>query len=494
MKRRGGGALLTVALDPASDRPLYAQLTDAIRQSIKGGALQPGVRLPATRVLAAELGVSRNTVVAMADQLLAEGLLIARVGDGTFVARPPAFPPNLAAALDPDGDETDTDAEGELHDLSVRGTRFASGEVEGPETLAPFVPDLPALDAFPMAEWSRLAGLAWRNVTPAMLARPEAAGWAPLRATIAGQLAAGRGLAVVPDQVVVTSGTSQSLDLVTRLLLDRGETVWLEDPGYIGARSVFTAGGARLVPVPVDAEGLDVEAGLRIDPTPRLIFVSPSRQYPLGVTMSLSRRRRLLEVAGRTGAWIIEDDYDWEFRYAGQPLPALAALNPARVLHVGTYSKTLLPGLRLGYLVVPPPLAATFAAAKGVVDRHPPLIEQMTLHEFMDSGRNGAHVRRMRHLYARRQQAAVAALRNALDAREQVAAAETGMHLLIWLRPGLDDRQIAETAQRRGVTVRPLSPYYMGPRQRQALLAGFAAHPEERFPLAAERLSLALKA
>jgi len=492
MKRRGGGALLTVALDPASIRPLYAQLTDAVRQAIQGGALQPGARLPATRVLAAELGVSRNTVVAMADQLLAEGLLVARVGDGTFVARGPASPPTPTSATSEV--ETDAEAEGELHDLSVRGTRFASGGVEGAESLAPFVPDLPALDAFPMAEWSRLAGLAWRNVTPAMLARPEAAGWAPLRATIAGQLAAGRGLAVAPDQVMVTSGTSQSLDLVTRLLLDRGETVWLEDPGYIGARSVFTAGGARLVPVPVDAEGLDVEAGLRTDPAPRLIFVSPSRQYPLGVTMSLARRRRLLEIAERTGAWIIEDDYDWEFRYAGQPLPALAALNPARVVHVGTYSKTLLPGLRLGYLVVPAPLAATFASAKGVVDRHPPLIEQMTLHEFMESGRYGAHVRQMRQLYARRQQAAVAALRNALDAREQVAAAETGMHLLIWLRPGLDDRQVAETARRRGVTVRPLSPYYMGARQRQALLAGFAAHPEERFPLAAERLSLALKA
>ena len=258
---------------------------------------------------------------------------------------------------------------------------------------------------------------------------------------------------------------------------------------------MFTASGARLVPVPVDAEGLDVEAGLRMDPAPQLIFVSPSRQYPLGVTMSMARRRQLLDVADPTGAWIIEDDYDWEFRYAGQPLPALAALSPqGRVLYSSTYFKTLLPGLRLGALVVPASLAAAFAAAKGVVDRHPALVEQLTLHAFMATGRYGAHVRRMRQLYARRQAAAVAALRHHLYPRERVAAADTGMHLLVWLRPGLADRRVAEEARRRGVTVRPLSQYYMGDRQLQALFAGFAAHFEDRFPLAVQRLAAAVAA
>ena len=492
MKRAGSGALLGFKLDVGSDRPLYVQLTEAVRYAIQTGALAPGTRLPSTRVLAHELHVSRNTVVAMSDQLLAEGLLAARVGDGTYVANLAGARP---AALRAPAHSADTEVDGDLHDLSLRGTRFSPGVASDREALVPFAPDLPALDAFPLTEWSRLAALAWRSVTPTMLARTEAAGWAPLREAICAQLAAGRGLVANADQLLVTSGSSQSLDLATRLLLDRGETVWLEDPGYVGARSVFTACGARLVPVPVDAEGLDVEAGLRVDPAPRLIFVSPSRQYPLGVTMSMARRRRLLEVAERTGAWIIEDDYDWEFRYAGAPLPALATLNQHhRVLYIGTYSKTLLPGLRLGYLVVPAPLAATFAAAKGVVDRHPPLLEQLTLHAFMEGGRYGAHVRRMRQLYAGRQAAAIVALERALNPSESVAAAETGMHLLIWLRPGLEDRKVAEEARHRGVTVRPLSPYYMGVRQRQALLAGFAAHAEERFPLAAQRLAASLAA
>lgn len=487
MKQGGAGALMSVALDPASPRPLYAQLTDALRGAIQSGVLAPGVRLPATRVLARDLGVSRNTVVAMTEQLVSEGMLVSRVGDGTYVATPVDGRPALPAALH--------GAPLAAPGLSSSGALFGSNAFADDEAPLPFAPDLPALDAFPLAEWARLAGLAWRDVTPVMLARTEAAGWGPLREAIAGQLAAGRGVVAKPGQVLVTSGTSQSLDLATRLLLDRGATVWLEDPGYVGARSVFTASGARLVPVPVDAEGLDVEAGLRMDPAPQLIFVSPSRQYPLGVTMSMARRRQLLDVADRIGAWIIEDDYDWEFRYAGQPLPALAALSPqGRVLYSSTYSKTLLPGLRLGALVVPASLAAAFAAAKGVVDRHPALVEQLTLHAFMATGRYGAHVRRMRQLYARRQAAAVAALRHHLDPRERVAAADTGMHLLVWLRPGLEDRRVAEEARRRGVTVRPLSQYYMGDRQLQALLAGFAAHSEDRFPLAAQRLAAAVAA
>lgn len=486
MKQGGAGALMSVTLDPASPVPLYAQLTDALRSTIQSGALAPGVRLPATRVLARDLGVSRNTVVAMTEQLVSEGMLVSRVGDGTYVATPVDGRPALPACQD---------AHAVAPGLSSSGALFGSNAFADDEAPLPFAPDLPALDAFPLAEWARLAGLAWRDVTPVMLARTEAAGWGPLREAIAGQLAAGRGVVAKPSQVLVTSGTSQSLDLATRLLLDRGATVWLEDPGYVGARSVFTASGARLVPVPVDAEGLDVEAGLRMDPAPQLIFVSPSRQYPLGVTMSMARRRQLLDVADRIGAWIIEDDYDWEFRYAGQPLPALAALSPqGRVLYSSTYSKTLLPGLRLGALVVPASLAAAFAAAKGVVDRHPALVEQLTLHAFMATGRYGAHVRRMRQLYARRQAAAAAALRHHLDPRERVAAADTGMHLLVWLRPGLEDRRVAEEARRRGVTVRPLSQYYMGDRQLQALLAGFAAHSEDRFPLAAQRLAAAVAA
>ncbi|WP_203330675.1 MocR-like pyridoxine biosynthesis transcription factor PdxR [Rhodovastum atsumiense] len=481
--------LIVLAVNRDGAQPIGRQLVEAVRCAIRDGRLAPGTRLPASRVLAREWRVGRNTVMAMTEQLVAEGFLATRPGAGTFVAAaPPAEcppPPSPLAATAP----------ATLPALSRQGQWLAALPPPGQEVPLPFVPDLPALDAFPFHEWNRLAAQAWRVITPAMLAHPDPAGWQPLRAAIAAQISAARGFACTEEQVVVTSGASQALDLIARLLLDPGATVWIEDPGYVGARHIFAAGGARLVPVPVDDEGLDVAAGSRLAPSPRLIFVTPSRQYPLGVTMSPARRQQLLALAERCGAWIVEDDYDWEFRYAGTPLPALAALQPdGLVLHLGTYAKALLPGMRLGYLVLPRRLGRVFARAKGMLERHPPLVEQLTLHGFMTSGRFGAHLRRMRRLYATRQEATLAALRAALGPRAGIAPAETGMHLLLRLGEALPDRTVAAEAGRRGVVVRPLSPYYLGEQPSQGLLAGFAASPPERVELAARRLATAIDA
>jgi GntR family transcriptional regulator/MocR family aminotransferase len=294
--------------------------------------------------------------------------------------------------------------------------------------------------------------------------------------------------------VIVVGGSQQGLDLAARVLLDSGDAVWMEEPGYPGARAAFAAAGARLVPVPVDDEGLRVEAGERAAPEARLVYVSPSHQYPTGATMSASRRLALLAWAARAGAWVVEDDYDSEFRYASRPLPALQGLDGAgRVVYVGTFSKTLLPALRLGYLVVPDALVDTFRAARAVVDRQSPIVDQAVLAEFLEAGHFARHVRRMRALYAERQAALVEAARHRLDGLLEVRPAGAGMHLVGWLPPGADDARAAAGALAAGVESRALSRCALQPLPRGGLMLGYAAYTPQRIRRAVERLAGALE-
>jgi GntR family transcriptional regulator/MocR family aminotransferase len=312
----------------------------------------------------------------------------------------------------------------------------------------------------------------------------------PLRHAIAQHLQASRFVNCDSSQVVVTSGSQQSLDLIARLTIDRGDAVWMEEPGYIGATNVWRAAGARIAAVPVDRHGLDIAAGRALEPRPRVIFVSPSRQYPLGMTLSLQRRSELLEFASKVGAWIVEDDYDSEFRYQGHPLPAMQSQDPGgRVIYLGTFSKSLLPSFRLGYMVLPRPLVSSFVTAKTIVDRHPPLLEQMTLHEFMSTGQFAAHVRKMRALYLERQTTLIEQLAEKLPDLIDVAPAETGMHLVGFFKTPIDDVAFSEAADRRGVSVRPLSIYYLGEQKRSGLILGFAAIPGSRIPAGVDRLA-----
>ena len=473
------GAL--VALDPDSATPLYRQLYDALREAILDGRLRGGTRVPATRALAEDLGVSRNTASLAYDQLHAEGYLERRLRGGTFVARilpdlllqPRRTTPRPAAIV--------RQQQPAARPLSARGAALAGlalpASVNTRVAPRPFRPGVPALDEFPVALWSRLSALHWRRLRGAELAYGHSAGHQPLREAIATHLAVARGVRCTSEQVIVVGGSQQALDLATRLLLDPGDAVWLEDPGYVGARAAFAAAGARIVPVPVDDEGLVVAAGERLAPEARMVFVSPSHQHPLGMSMSVSRRLALLHWAQRADAWVLEDDYDSEIRYRGRPQPAMQGIDAdGRVIYIGTFSKTLFPALRLGYVVVPPRLVDAFVTARLVSDRHSSVVEQAVLADFIAGGHYARHLRRMRALYAERQEALVAAARELLGDVLDVRPTDAGMNVIAWLPPGVDDRAVYRAALEAGVEAPPLSPFSQAPLERGALFLNFSGY------------------
>jgi GntR family transcriptional regulator/MocR family aminotransferase len=321
------------------------------------------------------------------------------------------------------------------------------------------------------------------------------AGYAPLRRAIAAHLGPARAVHCDPEQVLITTGSQSGLDLISRILLDPGDTAWIEDPGYRSAAVALRGAGVRLVGVPVDGDGLDVAAGSARCPDARLVHVTPSHQYPLGVTMSLSRRLALLEWARRANAWIVEDDYDSEFRYAGRPLAALQGLDrDGRVIYLGTFSKTLFPSLRLGYLVVPPDLVDAFVAARAAIDRQSATLTQAVVADFMNEGHFLRHIRRMRTLYSERQEALLRAARRELGGQVEVCPCETGMHLMGWLNDTQTDQEAANAAARVGIEAPPLSSYCIERRERGALLLGYAGSDARQIREAARRLSSAWRA
>ena len=486
---RGVGveASLATALDRSSDVPLHRQLYEGLRHAVLEGRLVAGTRLPATRRLAVELGVSRNTVMGAFLQLTAEGYVEGRVGSGSYVSS--SLPDDLLrvsaerlAGEERDGDESGARYSGHL--LSHRGKLLAStrtSTVRDRGLSRAFRPGSPALDEFPYGLWKRLTSKTLGHAPEKLFGYGDAAGYRPLREAIADYAGTVRAVRCSWEQVIVTSGAQQALDLCARLLTDPGDAAWIEDPGYEGTRAALTAAGARLVPVPVDEEGLDVRAAIEKSPDARLACVTPSHQYPLGTTMSLSRRLALLEWAVHHGAWIIEDDYDSEFRYSGRPIEALQGLdNEGRVIYIGTFSKVLFPGLRLGYVIVPPELVDAFVNAREIVDRHPPGVQQATLAEFIVEGHFARHVRRMRTLYQRRQTVLVESVSKELSGLLTVRPAEGGMHLIGWLEKGVDDAAASDASAAYGVEVPPLSLYAAQSPLRPGLLMGYAAVEERR--------------
>ncbi len=465
-----------VALDRDSDLPLHRQLFDALRQAILTGRLRPGTRLPSTRVMASDLGIARNTVMAAFEQLVAEGYLQARVGSGTTVtAIAPDMLLNIAAT------PSDNHAMGPTElSLSARG-RVLAGTVRAipdPRRRA-FQPGLPAFDEFPFSIWSRLLVRHNRRPSPTLLGYDQNGGYEPLRTAIAGYLGAARGVNCTPDQVIVVGGAQAGLDMAARMLLDPGDIAWMEEPGYPGARSAFVGAGARLHPVPVDDEGLDVSAGERAAPRARLAYVTPSYQYPLGTTMSLQRRLRLIEWAQRADAWVIEDDYDSEYRYRGRPLSALQGLDSAeRVIYVGSFSKTMFPALRLAYLVVPRGLVQVFRRALRHTGQDAPLAIQAAVADFIDEGHYASHLRRMRGLYADRLQLFQTLLNEHLGHVLTLGTTHAGMQLAAYLPQSLDDRDIARRADEAGISVAALSNFYLREAPQPGLLLGYAAVPE----------------
>lgn len=484
----------TVSLDSSSPEPLYRQLYDWLRGAILTGQLRPGTRLQSTRELATELGVSRNTVMNAFEQLLAEGYLEGQVGSGTYVSR--ALPDDMLYIPASRSRTPRLPRKGRV--LSERGAALATAAVNASQSsiaVRAFRPGTPALDAFPSEVWSRLLARRWRNPPRELLGYSTSAGYKVLREAIASYIGAARAVNCEPDQVIVVAGAQQALDLVSRLLLGTDDAAWIEDPGYLGTRAAFIGAGARLIPVPVDEEGLDVAAGEARAPDARLAYVSPSHQYPLGVTMSLARRLALLEWANRAGAWIIEDDYDSEYRYAGRPLAALQGLDKeGRVIYLGTFSKVLFPSLRMGYMVVPPDMVDAFAAARGVLSRFTPSMDQAVLADFINEGHFARHIRRMRTLYAERQAMLVETARREMDNLIEINPHEAGIHLVGWLADGIDDRKASEAAANEGVEAHALSSFSINHRTRSGLLLGYAGYDERQIRVGVRKLSTVLRA
>ncbi|HYM69620.1 MAG TPA: PLP-dependent aminotransferase family protein [bacterium] len=480
-----------VTVNRRSGVAAYRQIYAALREAVLSGRLRAGARLPATRTLASRLRLSRTTVVTAFEQLLAEGYLDGRVGSGTFVAG--AVPDDALRAHA--GNRAGAGARRARAPLSRRGTILAATPASALTDVAPrlFRPGLPALDAFPYDVWRRLVNRMWHRRPRALLSYSDHAGYRPLREAIAAYLREVRAVRCAADQVIVVAGSQQGLDLIARVLLDPGDAVWVEDPGYLGAHGALRAAGARIVPVPVDAEGLDVNAGAALEPAARLASVTPSHHYPLGATMSLRRRLALLRWAQRTGAWVLEDDYDSEYRYAGRPLASLQGLDAAgRVIYLGTFSKVLFPSLRLGYVVAPPGLVNAVVAARALVDRECPTVEQAVLAEFIAEGHFARHIRRMRTLYAERQQALLDAADRELRGLLDIRPSEAGMHLVGWLPQGIDDRRAAARAAACGVEAPALSAYRITPSPRGALLLGYTCAPSAEIRAAVSRLAAAL--
>ncbi len=437
--------------------PIHRQLFGEIREQIVGGILRGGSRLPSTRELAAQRGVSRKTAEEAYAQLEREGFVERRVGSGTYVCALP-LPKKRTTRL-----------EGRRA-LSGRGRSAGmSMACIEPLVVKPFAAGLPALEHFPLATWQRLISSHARRLDHASLVYGDPAGEPFLRENVATYLNTARGVLCDASQVVIVSSSQEALHLLAHLLIDAGEAAWIEEPGYYGARAALHAAGARVVPVPVDGEGLDVAKGIALAPNARVAYVTPSNHYPLGVAMSIDRRLALLEWARRNDAWIVEDDYDGEFRYDGRPLTAVQGLDSAgRVIYVGTFTKSLYPALRLAYVVLPTDLVQSFVTARTQVDGHPPPFLQRVVADFIGFGHFDAHLKRMRALYRERRDAAVRLFGRHLDV--ELGAADAGFRVVAFL--DRNDRDVASRAAREGLDLPTLSRLY-ATRPRNGLVLGY---------------------
>lgn len=466
---------------------LARQLYQALRVRILDGRLASGTRLPASRELAALLGISRNTVTRALDQLYAEGYVAGRVGDGTYVAELARSRPTPSPAVTPAAS-------------SPALQRLHTHHLPLPPSGAPraFRIGVPAFDLFPFETWARLQARFWRKPALARLGYGDPAGDLQLRELIAAYLRSSRGLTCETQQILITCGSQQAISLCAQLLIQPGERVAIENPGYRAAGHAFAVAGAQLCGVAVDHDGLDVDALQRLHDC-RLAYVTPAHQYPTGVTLSLPRRLALLEWAKRVNGWIIEDDYDGEYRYSGTPLAPLAALDgQQRVIYIGTFGKLAFPALRLGYLVLPPALAEPFARRQALEIRHSEVGTQAVMAEFVAAGHFQRHVRRMRQAARSRRDALIEAWPQAIPGCSPLPAVEAGLHLSIRVESLARERELIGAARAAGIEMTPLSDYWLPDSEtaeeaRAGLVLGFAAVPEAQIIEAVQTLRRAWK-
>src|SRR5437867_4667984 len=483
---------LAIHLDANRAQPLHKQLYQELRSSILNGRLGAGERIPSTRTLAKSLGLSRATVTQSYEQLTSEGYLQTVVGSGTSVSK--QLPDELLRAAPVKASPQATPKPNGKIKLSGYGVRLANfaREPEEPNLLFNFKYCRPAVDHFPLQEWRRLLLRHCRAGEHEMLDYADGGkGYKPLREALARYLGRARAVYCGAEQIIIVNGSQQALQLSAQVLLDRGDLVALEEPGYLGARHAFLTHGARLHPVALD------EAGIRLETLParqaRLLYVTPSHQFPTGAVLSLPRRLELLAWAEKTGTLILEDDYDSEFRYCGRPIPSLQGLAPREnVIYVGTFSKVLFPSLRIGYLVVPQVLAGTFERAKWLMDRHTPNLEQRALTDFINEGHLEHHLRRMRTLYDRRRQKLAGALQTHFGERVAILGENSGMHLMIRLRTPWSNEEVIRRATAAGVGMINARIYYLGQARAGEFVMGYAPLSERKIQEGVRRLANAL--
>ncbi|MGH9604577.1 MAG: PLP-dependent aminotransferase family protein [Terracidiphilus sp.] len=491
MKNSLAGISPLISIDRNSATPLHKQVYDGYRAAILRGDLSPGQRIPSSRKLAADIRISRFPVLYAYDQLLAEGYFESQTGSGTYVSR--TLPEQMTSVNR--GPGSSGNASSGPRPVAQRTTIFpAFTDSPTLRGWGAFNVHQPALDEFPFGIWSKLLMRHSRN-PPSSIHQIAPFGSTRLRRELCAYLRTARGVKCDPEQVMVVSGSQQALDLTARVLMDPGSAVFFEEPGYRLARTALEISGCQVVPVPVDHDGMDIAYASKLGVRARAAMVTPSHQFPLGSTMSATRRLHLLNWAQSAGAWIIEDDYDSEYRYESKPIACLQGLDAnSRVIYVGTFSKVLFPSIRIGYIVIPSDLVPRFAAMRFAMDIFPPYLFQEVLADFIELGHFGRHIRRMRQLYGERRAALIECLRAEFGDMLEVCGTEAGMHLVAMLPDGFDDREIADRAGRQQLWMMPLSSYYMGRAPRQGLVLGFGSTSIDQVPGAVKRLRAALTA
>lgn len=461
---------------------LYREL----RNAILDGRLKPGARLPASRDFAKQYGFSRGTIVGVFERMQAEGYLSSRVGFGTWINRVAPSMPLLP---------TRSRSPAYIREVAAAYVRpkawvgITQGIANGPFQMA-----VPALIDSPVKLWGRITAQRARKFSSWLRTEDDGHGYRPLREAVAQYLGSSRSVKCHADQIILVSGAQQGLDLLARLLLKPGDPVWIEDPGYFGANIAFNAAGARLVPVPVDSQGLSVDAGLRICPHAKGVYLTPAHQFPLGMTMSLERRRAVLKWAAKTGAFVIEDDYDSEYRFDGHPVPALQSLDRnSSVIFVGSFNKLLFPSLRVGYVVLPPTLVDYFYALRSRTDFRSLSLEQAVLCEFIVEGHLARHIRRTRDQYGSRLATLIEACRKHLNGVLEISTVQAGLYTAAFLQNGMSSWKAEDSAAAHGLVTAALDRYTLAQPDPKGLLLGFAAFEETGLRKAVIRLAEALR-
>jgi GntR family transcriptional regulator / MocR family aminotransferase len=492
MKQVSAGFFPSIAFHERESTPMYRRLYDWFRSAILTGELRPGQKLPSTRYLASELNVSRITVLCAFQQLAAEGYIVSSAGSGTYVAKSiPDQVTRLGFGKQPRlTNHSQCAGSRRISQLSAKISPFPTL----PFGLEAFRVGLPALDRFPVTVWSRLVARRWRQPRKEMLMYGDRMGFGTLREAIAEYVTTVRGVRCNASQVMIVNGSQQGLEISARALLDPGDAVWMEEPGYPGAVQACRAVTDNLVPVPVDGDGLDVKEGIKRCPKARAVFITPSHQFPMAMTMSAGRRMMLLDWAFRNNSWIVEDDYDSEYDFRKRPIAAVQGLDTnARVIYVGTFSKVLFPSLRIGYLIIPADLISAFSRIRQASDLSHSTLEQAVLADFIAEGHLARHIRRMRMLYMERNQILVAEIEKQLGDTVQIISAHAGMHLVCLLPAGVEDAIVWQEAARAGIASWPLSICYQRKPDRGGLILGYGGVDRKQIQDGVKRLAAVIR-